>query len=573
MHENTHFSQWFVLHKDRNEQSSAINTALKEPALAQLTITELLANTAIPHADIYLPNAWAEHLFGKQQSVRHYESLKYMNNIGQDNSNRHSDWTVISNASFATRLDYRWLARILEQLNVDVAAVNVNPDLATYSENIKLTSTGSVAGFRRHYSDTALLSTLPAKWPHHLFIRKNVMRNHLTPMPDMNKFDDFIRHCHSHNIIPRAITLPGDMLDLNTENGLVTFYKAALTTSKIKQRRSDHRYSYGTKFNCENTSIAPNAKLFGTVIIGDSVTIEDYAIVLGPAILSSNVTIAHGAVLKTSVVPPNCCIRPETVTNDRILISGFLPDASSNNNIIHSVDPFRKSTPAPNPDHQETYKSWPAMAYPRWPKRILDILASAMILILTLPIIAVVAIAVKMESKGPVFFSHKRQGIHGRIFNCLKFRTMIIDADNMQTLLRTINQVDGPQFKIDKDPRITKLGKFLRSSYIDEIPQLFNVLLGQMSMIGPRPSPSKENLLCPTWHDARLSVRPGITGLWQISRTRRANQDFQEWLHYDTQYVKNISLKLDIVIFFKTLKKFILTVIGSIYSPAKRKEI
>ena len=111
-----------------------------------------------------------------------------------------------------------------------------------------------------------------------------------------------------------------------------------------------------------------------------------------------------------------------------------------------------------------------------------------------------------------------------------------------------VNQVDGPQFKIDNDPRITGLGQFLRDTCIDELPQFFNVLAGQMSVVGPRPSPENENESCPAWRDARLSVRPGITGLWQLYRTRQEGQDFQEWVYYDTQYVRNVSFRLDLSI-------------------------
>ena len=108
---------------------------------------------------------------------------------------------------------------------------------------------------------------------------------------------------------------------------------------------------------------------------------------------------------------------------------------------------------------------------------------------------------------------------------------------------------------MENDPRISVVGKFLRDTCIDEIPQFFNVLFGQMSVVGPRPSPEKENTLCAYWRDARLSVRPGITGLWQVSRTRRAGQDFQEWVAYDTRYVKNLSFWNDVKICWRTVKQ------------------
>ena len=134
---------------------------------------------------------------------------------------------------------------------------------------------------------------------------------------------------------------------------------------------------------------------------------------------------------------------------------------------------------------------------------------------------------------------------------------MMIRADRMQHQLQALNQVDGPQFKIENDPRVSSVGEFLRNTCIDELPQFINVLLGQMSIVGPRPSPEKENESCPIWRDARLSVRPGITGPWQIFRTRQASVDFQEWIYYDIKYVKNLSWRLDLWICWQTAKKLI----------------
>ncbi len=168
-----------------------------------------------------------------------------------------------------------------------------------------------------------------------------------------------------------------------------------------------------------------------------------------------------------------------------------------------------------------------------------------------------IALAIKLSSPGTIFFKDKRQGRHGKTFSCLKLRTMKTGADKIQEKLRVLSLVDGPQFKIEDDPRLNTVGNFLRETYIDEIPQFLNVLLGQMSVIGPRPSPESENTLCPSWRDARLSVRPGITGLWQVRRTRQPMKDFQEWIHYDTKYVKELSLRMDFWICWQTTKKLI----------------
>jgi len=135
----------------------------------------------------------------------------------------------------------------------------------------------------------------------------------------------------------------------------------------------------------------------------------------------------------------------------------------------------------------------------------------------------------------------------------LKFRSMRRDADQIKQRLIAQNQADGPQFFMNDDPRLTSIGKFIRKTYIDELPQFFNVLMGEMSIVGPRPSPHRENQYCPPWREARLSVRPGITGLWQVRRTRRRGMDFQEWIKYDIEYVENISWRLDLGIIWETV--------------------
>ncbi len=202
---------------------------------------------------------------------------------------------------------------------------------------------------------------------------------------------------------------------------------------------------------------------------------------------------------------------------------------------------------APRAQHQPVYEA---------AKRAFDIVFSLFALLITLPICVVAAIAVKLYDRGPIFFSHTRESVHGRPFNCLKFRTMVLNAEAMKKKLREENQVDGPQFKIARDPRITPIGQFLRKTNIDELPQFINVLMGEMSVVGPRPSPFEENQLCPAWREARLSVKPGITGLWQVSRSRkRGAADFQEWIHYDTQYVDRRNFVLDMRIILLTIKE------------------
>lgn len=185
-------------------------------------------------------------------------------------------------------------------------------------------------------------------------------------------------------------------------------------------------------------------------------------------------------------------------------------------------------------------------------KRLFDIVFSLIALAITLPLYPFVVLAIVLEDGFPVFFSHRRETIGGRTFPCLKFRSMRRNAEAMKVKLAQQNRADGPQFFIDDDPRLTRVGRFLRRTNLDELPQFINVLLGHMSVVGPRPSPYSENQYCPGWRNARLSTRPGITGLWQVMRSRKSGLDFQEWIKYDIEYVENISLRLDLWIICKT---------------------
>jgi lipopolysaccharide/colanic/teichoic acid biosynthesis glycosyltransferase len=186
-------------------------------------------------------------------------------------------------------------------------------------------------------------------------------------------------------------------------------------------------------------------------------------------------------------------------------------------------------------------------------KRAFDVVFAACALVLTAPLFPLVALAILLEDGRPVFFAHRRETVGGREFPCLKFRSMRKGADAIKAQLVRANQADGPQFFIPDDPRVTRVGRLLRKLHVDEIPQFLNVLAGHMSIVGPRPSPYRENQYCPAWREARLSVRPGITGLWQVMRTRRRGLDFQEWIRFDLEYVQRASWLMDLTIVARTV--------------------
>lgn len=182
-------------------------------------------------------------------------------------------------------------------------------------------------------------------------------------------------------------------------------------------------------------------------------------------------------------------------------------------------------------------------------KRILDIVSSLLLLILFLPLFFIIAILIKINSKGPVFFLQKRCGKNGREYNMYKFRTMVKDAEFLKKKLK--NEMDGPMFKMKNDPRTTEIGRILRRYSLDELPQLFNVLKGQMSLVGPRPLAAEEMTVDNNWRKIRLSVKPGMTGLWQIMG--RASGKFNDWVVYDIEYVQKRSFLMDMKIIFLTL--------------------
>ena len=185
-------------------------------------------------------------------------------------------------------------------------------------------------------------------------------------------------------------------------------------------------------------------------------------------------------------------------------------------------------------------------------KALLDILVAATLIILLSPLLLVVAALIKLESPGPVFFVQKRLGLGKRLFNIYKFRTMSEDAEQRQADLEQQNEMSGPVFKIRNDPRITPLGKFLRKTSIDELPQLFNVLKGDMSLVGPRPLPVRDfKGFESDIHRRRFSVKPGITCLWQISG--RNNISFEQWMELDMNYIDRWSFWLDLKILLKTI--------------------
>ena len=193
----------------------------------------------------------------------------------------------------------------------------------------------------------------------------------------------------------------------------------------------------------------------------------------------------------------------------------------------------------------------PTGTYVSWGKRLLDLVVTAMAGVLILPFVPVIALAIRLDSPGPVLYRSVRLGRHGRPFVFYKFRSMVVGAHESARYVRHLNESEGPVFKSARDPRVTRIGRFLRRTSIDELPQLLNVLRGDMTLVGPRPPIPEEVEAYEPWQRLRLEVKPGLTCLWQISG--RSKLGFEEWMRLDIQYIQNMSFSTDLKILFRTV--------------------
>ncbi len=487
---------------------------------------------------IAIPKEWETKSSGRRLDITYYAGNR-LDSPPLTKMRKSNHWLVISNGRFVTNIDSDRLPKALNDRQ-HLIAVNVDPALQAYHEKVALGSNGNVAGFKRVYSNSLSPGFLRDHWPHHIFVRPSMLADLLVDGTLPLDFSEFLNACSRRSFQWNCLNIGGSVIDLETETGMLHLLTASQRSLQPVR---------GTTHNNNSCNIAGSVRFFGDVLITGNVRIGENAIIVGPAILGDNVKIGSRVIVKSSIIAPNLSIPDGSVIQDRVLTKHSLSQTKP----LTNPGPVRIGALA----SKGNYRSWPLLSYARCGKRIADVLFSSILLLLFAPVFPVIALSIKLNSPGPILFGHKRQGLHGRPFNCLKFRTMIVGAVDMQHKLMSRNHVDGPQFKITDDPRVTTIGNFLRNTYIDEVPQFINVLLGQMSIVGPRPSPEAENQRCPFWHDARLSVRPGLTGLWQMHRTRQPGRDFQEWVHYDTQYVRNMSLRQDLSLCWMTARKLI----------------
>jgi len=422
-------------------------------------------------------------------------------------------------------------------------------------EYVNIDAGGRVRSIHRYYE--------PASWPFVAGVAASLVPVSsslpcLEPVPA--SLIELRRHLVSCGAPSRDIDVEGVAADLTRWHGLL-----AATEHYVVEEASQARAAgrAATILVGEGHSIAPTARILGPVVIHAGVEIGENATIVGPALIGAGARVASGAIVAhalvgpQSQVPRDCTLRervwfndlndqnrkrPESSYEDRLARLSFDPDATSAINAVEDAAP-----------------SWQR----RW-KRLFDAAVALTALVLLSPLFLLVAILIRLESRGPIFYRDEREGFRGHPFMCLKFRTMQVGAHGLQHLLKAQDKLDGPHFKLDQDPRLTRLGRILRATNVDELPQLVNVLRGEMSLVGPRPSPFRENQICAPWREGRLSVRPGITGLWQICRENRSSGDFHQWIEYDLLYVQQASPWLDLKILVATVA----TLAGRVPVPA-----
>jgi lipopolysaccharide/colanic/teichoic acid biosynthesis glycosyltransferase len=385
----------------------------------------------------------------------------------------------------------------------------------------------------------------------------------LTSLPELR------RALAAAGVPSRDIPLGASAFDLGDEGGLLGLSERFVTELAAPGDGRKRTASGASPYRGRGCTVHPSARLLGPVLVMDDAVIDAGAVVVGPTLIGAGARVGAGAVVAQCLVLPGTVVMPEETVRHRVVASAGLELAATAGGGRTTRHNSGRHSALPVEVRQESRRSIYAAV-----KRAADASAALAFLLLLSPLLLVLALLVKFGSRGPILYGGEREGKNGRPFRCWKFRSMYVGADARQRELAARNHVDGPQFKMDDDPRVTTIGRLLRRTNLDELPQLLNVLLGEMSLVGPRPSPFRENQVCVPWRQGRLSVRPGITGLWQVCRHDRENGDFHQWIQYDLLYVRHASLWIDV----KILAATILTLGGrrpvplSMIIPAKHVE-
>ena len=452
-----------------------------------------------------------------------------------------SDWLLFVDARWYTS-DHTEIAALLK----DVSRSNGHSTHLTRpprhrggtTERVETGDDGSVQRIRRYYDQTT--------WPYLSgVIASLVPAGCLRALPDplpLGSLTELRRALVVHDVPCRDIAAEAPAFDfesardflLANEQAVLARAGAALPLTEDRAARLD-----------------ADIRLVGPVIVHRGASVQRGAVVIGPSVIGEAAVVGSGALVAQcvvwhdTVVPPGARIRHQVIP--------AAPDSGAVDLSMSADGELVPMRAQPRPRSS----SYPSL------KAAIDAVVAFVALLVLSPLLLAIALVIAFDSRGSVLFADMREGRAGRLFRCLKFRTMVHDGAARQREMQARNEVDGPQFKLEKDPRVTRVGRWLRPMSLDELPQLVNVLRGEMSLIGPRPSPFRENQLCVPWRRGRLSVRPGITGLWQICRHDRRHGDFHQWIYMDLLYVRHMSLWVD----FKIALATVLTLGGKTHVP------
>ena len=473
---------------------------------------------------------------------------------GQRVSRRCDQWVLVTDGCALVGIQPEHLSSQLRELSdCDAALICADQVAGGYREEAVVDRDGRVTAITRRYPTDLARGPLEVEQYHMLIVRRGTLRRLFNGQMSCN-FAALCDGLARAGVEPRRMVVPARAYRLMVDDDVLRFQADVVARcrgvlpSRVRQAGLEPVFpTDGSVF------IADSAVVHGPIVLGKDVRILSEATVLGPCTIGDGAVIGRGCLVRNSVVLPGVSVPDAARVEFRIVQppDAALVNASPGPSRGHlagagPVVPLRSDGAVGDvaPLGSRSY---------RFCKRVMDIAIAVTVLLLCLPIFAIVAVVIKIDSRGPFFYIAPRQTRGGRKFGCIKFRTMVPNAKELEEQLKDQNVVDGLHIEILDDPRMTRIGSFLRRTNIDELPQFINVLVGDMSIVGPRPSPDNENRLCPAWREARLAVLAGITGLWQICRSSgRGDDDFQQWIYYDTEYVRYQSLWLDIRILLKT---------------------
>jgi lipopolysaccharide/colanic/teichoic acid biosynthesis glycosyltransferase/ADP-glucose pyrophosphorylase len=439
------------------------------------------------------------------------------------------------------------------------ALVGVHKDVTKKKvrESVDIAPDGKIKSFHIKYSSTDRESPWRSSG---IYIFDPVVLKFINKNTYMDIKEQLIPALQSESLDVFAYEIEGSYQCIDSVNDYIRVQRKILLGSNNKSPYlEDKEELIESVWTGKDVKISPKAYLLGPIVIGDGCTVEDWARIIGPAvigngcrisqevliresILLNGICLSSGSKIEYSIIGENTNVPNNSYIKNMIALNGLkIGDANlipSDYGVKGTVD-LSGITPVTHNVYKIT-------------KRIIDVAFSAIGIILLLPLFLLIAVMIKIDSTGPLFYTQRRCGIRGKLFGMIKFRTMVANAETLHKELVSKKDIDGPMFKLINDPRVTRFGKVLRKTSLDELPQLFNVLKGEMSLVGPRPLIMDEMKFSPSWRDIRLIVKPGITGLWQVQG--RSGAPFHDWIRYDVYYVKNQSLLLDMEILIKTIK-------------------